>query len=102
MFHADNKPQNLRLIIRKTVYFLYEKQDRDYLCVWKRVSIPLYILFPLQYCILYPFPLAILHDGPVPIIVGTMTTYVNFLFEIKTQPGVLLRPKRQPLCENGI
>lgn len=32
--------------------------------------------------------------GSVPIIVGTMNNYVNFLFEIKTQPGVLLRPKR--------
>ena len=48
------------------------------------------------------FPLAILHDVSVPIIVGTMNNYVNFLFEIKTQPGVLLHPKRQPLCENGI
>ena len=28
--------------------------------------------------------------------------YVNFLYEIKTQPGVLLRPKHQPLCENGL
>ncbi len=28
------------------VYFLYEKQDRDYLCEWKRVSIPFYIFFP--------------------------------------------------------
>ena len=28
--------------------------------------------------------------------------YVNFLYEINTQPGVLLRPKRQPLCENGL
>lgn len=28
--------------------------------------------------------------------------YVNFLCEINTQPGVLLRPKRQPLCENGL
>ena len=27
-------------------YFLYEKQDRDYLCEWKRVSIPFYIFFP--------------------------------------------------------
>ena len=26
--------------------FLYEKQDRDYLCEWKRVSIPFYIFFP--------------------------------------------------------
>lgn len=40
------------------------------------------------------FFLAILHDSSVPIIVGTMNNYVNFLFEIKTQPGVLLRPKR--------
>lgn len=40
------------------------------------------------------FFLALLHDGSVPIIVGTMNNYVNFLFEIKTQPGVLLRPKR--------
>lgn len=28
------------------IYFLYEKQDRDYLCEWKRVSIPFYIFFP--------------------------------------------------------
>ena len=28
--------------------------------------------------------------------------YENFLYEIKTQPGVLLRPERQPLCENGL
>ena len=28
------------------VYFLYEKQDRDYLCEWTRVSIPFYIFFP--------------------------------------------------------
>ena len=28
------------------VYFLYEKQDRGYLCEWKRVSIPFYICFP--------------------------------------------------------
>ena len=27
-------------------HFLYEKQDRDYLCEWKRVSIPFYIFFP--------------------------------------------------------
>ena len=27
---------------------------------------------------------------------------INFLYEIKTQPGVLLRPKHQPLCENGL
>lgn len=40
------------------------------------------------------FFLALLHGGSVPIIVGTMNNYVNFLFEIKTQPGVLLRPKR--------
>ena len=40
-----------------SVYFLYEKQDRDYLCVWKRVSIPLYILFPLQYCMTVQFRL---------------------------------------------
>ena len=40
------------------------------------------------------FFLALLHDGSVPIIVGTMNNYVHFLFEIKTQPGVLLRPKR--------
>ena len=39
------------------------------------------------------FFLALLHGGSVPIIVGTMNNYVNFLFEIKTQPGVLLRPK---------
>lgn len=57
------------------IYFLYEKQDRDYLCEWKRVSIPFYIFF-----------LALLHGGSVPIIVGTMNNYVNFLFEIKTQP----------------
>ena len=31
-----------------------------------------------------------------------LNIYVNFLYEIKTQPGVLLRPKRQPLCENGL
>lgn len=30
----------------KSLYFLYEKQDRDYLCEWKRVSIPFYIFFP--------------------------------------------------------
>ena len=41
----------------KFLYFLYEKQDRDYLCVWKRVSIPLYILFPLQYCMTVQFRL---------------------------------------------
>ena len=29
-----------------TTNFLYEKQDRDYLCEWKRVSIPFYIFFP--------------------------------------------------------
>lgn len=40
------------------------------------------------------FFLALLHGGSVPIIVGTMNNYVHFLFEIKTQPGVLLRPKR--------
>ena len=40
------------------------------------------------------FFLALLHGGSVPIMVGTMNNYVNFLFEIKTQPGVLLRPKR--------
>ena len=40
------------------------------------------------------FFLALLHGGSVPIIVGTMNNYVNLLFEIKTQPGVLLRPKR--------
>lgn len=28
--------------------------------------------------------------------------YVNFLSEIKTQPGVLLRPKFQPLCKNEL
>lgn len=28
------------------LHFLYEKQDRDYLCEWKRVSIPFYIFFP--------------------------------------------------------
>lgn len=27
---------------------------------------------------------------------------VNSLYEIKTQPGVLLRPKHQSLCENGL
>ena len=43
--------------IRFFLYFLYEKQDRDYLCVWKRVSIPLYILFPLQYCMTVQFRL---------------------------------------------
>lgn len=34
------------LYYRYLVYFLYEKQDRDYLCEWKRVSIPFYIFFP--------------------------------------------------------
>ena len=30
------------------------------------------------------FFLALLHDGSVPIIVGTMNNYVHFLFEIKS------------------
>ena len=45
------------MFIIQLLYFLYEKQDRDYLCVWKRVSIPLYILFPLQYCMTVQFRL---------------------------------------------
>ena len=49
--------KNIPLFERKVLYFLYEKQDRDYLCVWKRVSIPLYILFPLQYCMTVQFRL---------------------------------------------
>ena len=37
----------IEMIVSRTFkYFLYEKQDRDYLCEWKRVSIPFYIFFP--------------------------------------------------------
>ena len=65
------------------LYFLYEKKTATIFvsgneCLFLSTS----------------FFLALLHDGSVPIIVGTMNNYVHFLFEIKTQPGVLLRPKR--------
>jgi hypothetical protein len=39
----DSRYHHMR---QQILHFLYEKQDRDYLCEWKRVSIPFYIFFP--------------------------------------------------------
>ena len=74
--------------------FFTKKHIVYYICFMKSKTATIFVSGNECLFLSTSFFLALLHGGSVPIIVGTMNNYVNFLFEIKTQPGVLLRPKR--------
>ena len=82
------------ILLHLCTIFSYKKLCFPYISSMKSKTATIFVSGNECLFLSTSFFLALLHGGSVPIIVGTMNNYVNFLFEIKTQPGVLLRPKR--------